>query len=263
MELSVNGVRLQVEDVGRGEPLLLLHAFPLRGAMWQAQTATLAERFRLIVPDQRGFGDSMLPAGPYALDEVAGDLIELLDALGVERAAVAGLSMGGYVAFALYRRAPERVRALILADTRPQADSEEGRQGRLASARLAREQGAPAVAEAMLPRLLGASTHARRPELVEAVRAMIVSNLPEAIALAQEAMAARQDSTALLPRIAVPTLAIAGAEDVFTPPEVAHEMAAAIPNAQVCEIAEAGHLSNLEQPEAFNAALRAFLDGLG
>jgi 3-oxoadipate enol-lactonase len=259
IEVTVSGVRLHVEDVGQGPPVLLLHAFPLRGAMWRPQLEALADGHRLIAPDTRGLGGSSLPAGGYTLDQAAGDMLGLLDALGIGRAVVCGLSMGGYIAFALYRRAPERVRALILADTRPQADGEEGRQARQAGARLAREQGATAVAEAMLPRLLAPATLAGRPAVVEAVRGMILANDPEGIAAAQEAMVARLDATDLLPQIGVPTLALAGSADAVTPPEVLRAMAEAIPGARAVEIAGAGHLSNLEQPEAFNAELRAFL----
>lgn len=259
MDLTVNNLRLHVEEHGQGPPLLLLHAFPLRGAMWAPQVAALQNRYRLIIPDIRGFGDSELPGAGYTLDDVAQDLIALLDQLGIAQAIVGGLSMGGYLAFALYRQAPERVRALILADTKPQEDSDEARQTRYASARTAREQGAAAIAEAMVPRLLGATTLRTNSALADEVRSMIGGNQPEAIAAAQEAMAVRPDSRPLLPQLAVPTLIVVGAEDLLTPPADARAMQAAMPNAQLAEIAAAGHLSNLEQPEQFSQAVAGFL----
>ena len=169
-----------------------------------------------------------------------------------------GLSMGGYVAFAMLRRHRARIAGLVLADTRPQADSDEARAAREANARLVESQGIAALVEKLLPGLLSPNA----PEAVrEEVRRIAAANRPAGVAAALRAMAARPDSTDLLPTIGVPTLVVAGAEDSLTPPDVARAMAAAIPGAGYVEIAGAGHLSNLEQPEAFTAALRAFLEG--
>jgi 3-oxoadipate enol-lactonase len=239
-----------------------LHAFPLHGGQWAPQVAALRDACRVIVPDARGFGGSTLGAGGHTLDDLAADVVAVLDALQVQQAVVGGLSMGGYIVFALLRRAPERVRALILADTRAGADSDEARANRYASAQLAREQGAAAVAEALLPRLLGATTQRENASLVVQVRDLIAPANPEAIARAQEAMAARHDARPLLPQLAVPTLILVGSEDVLTPPAEAEAMRAAIPGAHLVELAGAGHFSNLEQPAAFTAAVRAFLGQL-
>lgn len=262
MQVTTNGVELHVADLGHGPPLLLLHAFPLHGAMWHAQVDALQQHYRLVVPDVRGFGGSPLPPRSYSLDEVAADMLGLLDALGIEQATVAGLSMGGYVALAMFRRAPERFRALVLADTRAAADSEETQVARRAAAYTARQQGVAPVVDALLPRVLGASTQRSKAAVVAGVRQLMGEASPEALARAQEAMAARADSLPLLASIAVPTLVLVGEEDVTTPPEEARAMAEAIAGAEVVEIAGAGHLSSLEQPEAFTAALRSFLERL-
>src|SRR5262245_33188835 len=154
---NINGAQIAYRDEGRGRPLLLVHAFPLSGAMWEPQIAALSGAYRLIVPDLRGFGASPSVPGTASLDQYADDLAGLLDQLGLEHVAVAGLSMGGYIAFALLRRHRERVDTLILADTRPQPDTEEGRRAREENARLAEEQGLRALADQMLPKLLSAS----------------------------------------------------------------------------------------------------------
>jgi 3-oxoadipate enol-lactonase len=247
---TIDGIQIAYRDEGRGRPLLLIHAFPLNGAMWDRQAAELARRYRVIVPDLRGFGASM--------EQHADDLGGLLDQLGLgsEPVAIGGLSMGGYIAFAFLRRHRERVSALVLADTRSQPDTEEGRQVREQNARLAEEHGPPAVAEQMLPKLL--SQHA--PDALRAeVQHMIEANDRAGIAAAQRAMAARPDSTPLLATIGVPTLVIVGAEDGLTPPSDAKAMHAAIHTSRLVELPAAGHLSNLEAPEAFNRAVEQLL----
>jgi pimeloyl-ACP methyl ester carboxylesterase len=237
--------------------LVFVHAFPLNGAMWRRQVAALAEGRRVLAPDLRGFGANAGDA-PASLDAHADDLAALLDRERIERAVLVGLSMGGYVAFAMLRRHRARIAGLVLADTRPQADSDEARAAREANARLVESQGIAALVEKLLPGLLSPNA----PEAVrEEVRRIAAANRPAGVAAALRAMAARPDSTDLLPTIGVPTLVVAGAEDSLTPPDVARAMAAAIPGAGYVEIAGAGHLSNLEQPEAFTAALRAFLEG--
>lgn len=252
----VNGIELAYRDQGAGEPLLLIHAFPLSGAMWGRQTAALAARFRVIAPDLRGFGASQLGDAPASLDQHADDMAALLDRLGLERAAVAGLSMGGYISFALLRRHRARVSALVLADTRAGADTEAGRQAREQNARLAEEQGPRALAEQMLPKLLAPSA----PEALRAeVRRIIAANDRHGVAAALRAMAARPDSTPLLAGIDLPTLLIVGQEDALTPPEEARAMHAQITGNRLVEISGAGHLSNLDQPEAFSAAVESLL----
>ncbi|MEQ1727461.1 MAG: alpha/beta fold hydrolase, partial [Vicinamibacterales bacterium] len=173
-----------------------------------------------------------------------------------------GLSLGGYVALALYRQAPSLFQALILADTRAEADSADARANRTRLIDVVRTRGAAAVADEMLPKLLGAITSATRPDIVERVRALVLGNQSSAIEGALTAMMARPDSTSLLPSITVPTLVLVGDEDVLTPPALSTAMAALVPSAELVVVPQAGHLSNLEQPDAFNAALLRFLERL-
>lgn len=262
METHLNGIRVHYEDVGAGPALLLLHAFPLSGAMWRPLAERLRGRHRLIIPDLRGFGSTDAPPGPYSMDQQADDAAALLERLGVGRAAVVGLSMGGYIAFALWRRHADRVAALVLADTKAGADTEEGRAGREANARLAEEQGAAAIADKLIPGLVApAAPQALRDEL----RALVVANSPDGIAGALRGMALRPDSTPDLRRIDVPTLAIVGEIDTLTPPVEAARinMGVAGRPAYVVEIPGVGHLSALEAPDAFGAAVEEFLGRLG
>ncbi len=257
METNLNGIRMRYEDTGEGQAVLLLHAFPLRGAIWRRQVEALRDGYRLIVPDLRGFGGTDAPPGPYSMDQLADDAAALVEYLGVSRVAVVGLSMGGYIAFAFWRRHRDKVAALVLADTRAGADTPEGQASRELNARLAEEQGARAIADKLLPGLVAAgASQAVRDE----VRELIIAASPEGIAGALRGMAARPDSTSDLAGIDVPTLVVVGMEDRLTPPAEADAIVAGIAGSYVVLVPDAGHLSNLEQPEAFNNALRAFLD---
>lgn len=243
--------------------MLFLHAFPLHRRMWSPQLTALAGRARCIALDHRGFGESNA-VPPFTMDRYADDAIELLDVLEIrEPVVVCGLSMGGYIAFALWRRHAERVRALILADTRPSADSSEGRRNREALIALARDKGSAAVAELQASTLLSKRTVARSPELLEDVRSMIAAQKPEAIIGATEAMLGRPDSTMTLGMITVPTLIVVGSDDTVTPPSDAEGMQRAIRDSRLERIPNAGHLSNLERPAAFNAVVTEFLASLG
>ncbi|HEY1014611.1 MAG TPA: alpha/beta fold hydrolase [Herpetosiphonaceae bacterium] len=262
MQAEIDGVTLAYDDSGSGPPVVLLHAFPLSKEMWRGQVEALRDAYRVIAPDLRGHGGSALRGDSATMEQMADDVLALLDRLGLGRVALGGLSMGGYVALNLARRHPGRLAALVLADTRAGADSAEGREGRAATARKALEQGAPAIADQLLPKLLAPATQRDQPGLVSEVRALIEATSPAAIAAASHGMAARADSTAALPAFGAPTLVLVGAEDALTPPSESEAMRAAIPGAQLEIIPGAGHLSNLEQPAAFNQALRGFLDGL-
>jgi len=262
MEALVNGIHLHHVQAGNGIPLLLIHGYPLDHALWQPQVNGLADTnvARVIAPDLRGFGQSDAPEGAYTMETYADDLFALLDVLQVERAVVCGLSMGGYIALAFWQKYANRVRGLILVDTRAGADAPVVRQGRLDMVELVRQRGSKPAAEAMLPRVLAESTRQTRPDLVELARTMMLRQSPAGIIGAQLGMAERPDSAPLLPTINVPTLCIFGAEDAITPVEPeGRGMAAAIPGAKLVVIPNAGHLSNLEQPEAFNTAVREFL----
>ena len=255
---QVNGIELAYRDEGQGAPIVLIHAFPLSSAMWEDQIDALATRFRVIAPDLRGFGATARGAGAAGLDQYADDLAGLLDHLKIEKATVAGLSMGGYISFALLRRHRARIERLILADTRAGADSEEAKQGRESNARLAEAEGAGAIAEQMLPKLLSASAPAA---VRDEVRKIISANDRAGIAAALRAMAARPDSTPLLAAIDLPTLIVVGGEDALTPPSEARALRDAIAGSRLVEIAGAGHLANLEAPDTFSAAVEEFLAG--
>ncbi len=252
---------LYYDDTGTGTPLLFVHAFPLHGAMWRPQVAALAGEVRCIVPDLPGFGRSA-GGGPWTMDRFADDLARVLDDAGVSRAVVCGLSLGGYAAFALWRRHPERFRALVLADTRAGADSEDGRAKRRATIALAEREGSAAVVEQAMTGLIGRSTRERSPERVAEARGIASAACVEAIVGGSEAMIARPDSTPTLTTITVPTLVIVGEEDVLTPVREAGGLAEAIPNARLEILPGAGHLSNLERPASFTCAVRDFVAAL-
>ncbi len=260
METNINGIRVRYEDVGSGPAILLIHAFPLAGAMWRPQVDALQGQYRLITPDLRGFGGSDAPPGHYTMDEQADDLAALLDHLGVPQATVCGLSMGGYIAMAFMRRHAARARALVLADTRAGADSEEARAGREANARLAESEGAAAIADKMIPGLVapGASQVLR-----DTLRAMILANTPQGIAGALRGMAVRPDSSQSLRAVAVPTMVIVGEQDGLTPPIEAAQINMAVAGSYVVMLPGVGHISNLEAPGEFTIALRVFLGERG
>jgi 3-oxoadipate enol-lactonase len=228
--------------------------------MWEGQLALADRGWRVIAPHFRGFdgGDGDPPA--QSVDDYAGDVVDLLDALHIHEAVVGGLSMGGYVAFALLRHAARYIQGLILADTKAPADTPEGIEGRKRMIELVRSKGPAAVAEEMIPKLLGETTRRTQPDVVDRVRALATSSSAEAIAGALRALMTRPDATPQLPTIHVPTLVVVGEEDTVTPRAAAEEMHRGIAGSELVVIPAAGHLSNLEQPAAFDAALARFLD---
>lgn len=262
MFVDVNGIRLAYDDQGTGVPLVFLHAFPLNRSMWAPQVATLSQQFRTIAIDLRGHGESDAPLWSFSLDQYADDVSALLDHLAIPRAILIGLSMGGYVALAFSKRYSRRLQALVLADTRAQADSAEGRAGRFQLAQTAYTKGTTAVAETMLPKLLGATSLQRNPALVEYVRETIRTTPVSGILVDLMAMADRPDSLTHLRTITCPTLVVIGQEDLTTPLADAELMAREIPDARLAVIPTAGHVSNREQPEVFNDLLRGFVEGL-
>lgn len=253
-------MELAYREAGSGLPVVLLHAFPLSSAMWLAQREGLAASCRVITPDQRGFGGSPLGDEGPSLDVAADDVVELLDRLSLERVVLAGLSMGGYVAMALLRRHPDRVQALILADTRAGADpavTQENRE-RIATAVEADERSTVLVDE-VLPTLLGSTTVTSRPLVSGRVRALVQAAPPAAVAWAQRAMAARPDSFDTLRGFDRPALVVVGQEDVLSPLPDAEAMAEALPCGRLVVLPEAGHLTAVETPESFNAHVATFL----
>jgi pimeloyl-ACP methyl ester carboxylesterase len=252
---------IRYRESGQGAPLLLIHAFPLSSAMWEPQLAAPPAGWRLIAPDLRGFGDP--PPGRQAdvrsIDDYASDIKALLDELGIDRAVMGGLSLGGYVLFALMRLAPHVFRGAILADTRPQADTDEGREGRRRMQMTAEREGAAAIAREMVPKLLGEDTQRLQPEIARRLQVLIEANQPAGIVGALEAMKTRPDSTALLADIRFPTLVLVGEQDRLTPPALSDDMHKRISGSRLVVIPGAGHLPSLEKPAEFNAHVETFL----
>ena len=228
--------------------------------MFEAQLALADLGWRVIAPQLRGFDGATSDPPASSIDDYAADVIDLLDALHVDEAVIGGVSMGGYIAFAMFRHAARYFQGLILADTRSQADTPEALDGRRKMLQLVQEKGPAAVAVEMIPKLLGETTRRTRPEIVDQVRALVLANSTEAIAGAIRALMTRPDSTPLLPTIHVPALILVGDEDVVTPTPAAEELHRGVAGSQLTIVPAAGHLSNLEQPGAVNAALAHFLD---
>jgi pimeloyl-ACP methyl ester carboxylesterase len=258
----VAGAELEYDAQGQGPAVLFLHAFPLGLLMWDAQAAALRSTHRVIRFDARGFGGSPPGDSLLTMERIADDGAALLDHLGVGQAVVAGCSMGGYAAFAFARRHPERLKGLVLQDTRAGADTEEARRNRATLAEKVRKEGAVAAADAFLPKLLGATTHAERKELVARLRERILATSPTGIVNALFGLAARADSTETLREIRVPTLVLCGVEDTITPPAESEAMHAAIAQSRLVVVTRAGHLANLESPDDVNRVLRDFLGAI-
>lgn len=258
MRIEIDGVTLNVEVHGEGEPVLFVHGFPLSGEMWRPTVERLAG-VRAIVPDLRGHGASEAGGEPD-MERYARDLADLLDRVGEPGpVTVVGLSMGGYVAFELYRRFPERVRALVLVDTRAGPDSAEAAQGRLESAERVLREGSGGLAAEMAGKLFAPGVS---EALRERWRGIMAATPPAGVAAALRAMARRHDSTETLRTLRVPVLVVVGEDDAITPPEEARRMAEAAPGARLEVVPGAGHLTPAEQPERFAALLGEFLDGL-
>ena len=246
------------DDVGTGTPVLFAHAFPLNRTMWAPNVSALVDRCRCVAMDCRGFGDTTI-APPYSMEQYADDLAHLLDVLRIEKVVLVGCSMGGYASFAFWRRHRDRVRALVLADTRAGSDSEETIARRRQLIDLARSEGSTAIANAQIASIVGKTTREKQPDTYDAVHRMMAQAPAEGIVGALEAMMLRPDSTPLLSTIDVPTLIVVGDEDVPTPPREARAMHERIPGSVIEVITGAGHLSNLERPAAFNHVLTEFL----
>ncbi|QEH38235.1 AB hydrolase superfamily protein YdjP [Aquisphaera giovannonii] len=254
-------MRLAYSDTRSSPIVVLLHGFPLSRAMWDGQVEALGAVCRVIAPDLRGHGESESPEGVYTMDAMADDVIELLDALGIDRPVVlGGLSMGGYVALSLALRHPARICGLMLMDTRAAADTPETARGREETARTVLHEGdGHSMIETMIPRLFGKATREKLPHKVGAMLAVMERTAPQGIAGALRGMAARPDRRGELGRIAIPTLVLVGEDDVVAPVDEAREIAGMIPDARLVVIPAAGHLAPFENPAATNAAILGFL----
>ncbi len=259
--LQLGNVSLHYREAGSGNHVvLLLHAFPLHSGMWEPQLAALAPRFRLIAPDYRGLGRSRPAPDALTMELVAGDVLGLLRVLGVRRACVAGVSMGGYVALELYRRSPELFRGLALCNTKATADGPEAKAARETFAANALSKGLSWVADDFGPKLLRPDPD---PDVLARVKALVAEGTPEGVAAAQRGMGARPDSVPTLARIACPTLVVAGENDRIIPFGEAQLMSQDVKGARLLRMPGAGHLPNLETHAAFSAALSSFFAACG
>ena len=263
-QATVNGQQLAYGDTGGDGPVVLLvHAFPFNSTMWQPQVDALGDRYRLITPDLTGFGGSDAPEdrSSYTMDAWADQLAGLLDHLGLDKVVLGGLSMGGYASFAFLRRHRERVSALILADTRAEADPPEGIEKRTNQQGMVEREGTSGLIDALVGALLSEDTRTNKPDVVDHVR-KAMDNPAAGFIGALEAMKGRPDSSDELASIDVPTLVIVGENDGVTPPDAARKIHEHVGGSRLVTIPSAGHISNLESPEAFNSAVAEFLGNL-
>jgi pimeloyl-ACP methyl ester carboxylesterase len=258
MRLEWGGQAVDVREAGSGPALVLVHGYPLDGAMWSGVARTLATRFRVLKPDLPGRGEN--PAAASGDIEGYADFLETLVKTLASPVGLAGFSMGGYVTLALLRRGPESIRAVALVDTRAEADDEEGKKKRDEAIATVREEGVAKIADSMVPRLLSEAALANR-DLVERVRRVILRQKPETVASDLSAMRGRRDATDLLAGLGLPALVLVGENDTLTPPALSEKMAAAIPGAKLVTIPGAGHLTPMERPGAVAAALGEFFAG--
>jgi pimeloyl-ACP methyl ester carboxylesterase len=264
--VQLSDIRLQVYDEGTGTPILFVHGFPLSHAMWSGQLEPLAKRFRVIAPDLRGFGASeMTPGGDAeqttSMRQLADDCAAVVDQLcGGGPVVLCGLSMGGYVAWQFTKHHGNKLRGLVLCDTKAAADAPEAAETRRKMAEHVLKHGTGAVAEAMPAKLFAAATHTTQPAIVADIRRTIEQTKPAALAAAQRGMAAREDVRPWLAEIRVPTLVIVGREDAISPPDEMRSFAESIPGAEFHVIEGAGHMAPLESPAEFNRLLTAFVE---
>jgi 3-oxoadipate enol-lactonase len=258
----IDDIQLAYDDVGSGPAVVLIHGYPFNRSLWNEQVEALAGNYRVVTPDLRGFGESDTSEGPATMNRLALDVAKLMDHLGIDQAVIGALSMGGYVALAFVKQFPSRVKALVLVDTRAQADTEEGKQTRFQQAEKALSEGMAGIADAMLPKLLTPETVSKRPEVVKRVRDMMLKTKPQGAASALLGMAEREDQSEFISTINLPTMIVVGREDAITPLVDSETMHSKIQHSRLVVLDHAGHVSNLEQTERFNVALLEFLSTL-
>lgn len=260
MKTTVNGCTMAYEDIGSGPAVLLVHGFPLCRRMWRHQAKALVEAgYRVVLPDLRGFGESEASAGPFSMSVFADDLVGLMDRLGIEKAAIAGMSMGGYILLDLLERHFSRVAAAGFVFTRAGADDEAGKVRRTQAAHAVQETGPQDLIESFSRLLFAPQTATRAPELVAEVKGWMAAVPRRSLAGAQLGMRDRKDYSERLGAFDLPALVVLGERDGIVSAQEAEAMARALPRATLCRIAGGGHMANLEQPETFNACLLAFL----
>ena len=263
MKIQAGNAQINVQDKGRGRVLYLIHGFPLNHEMWHPQIEKFSQHNRVIALDLRGHGQTPPTPGPYTMDLLADDCAAVLSALDVkEPVVVCGLSMGGYVSFALYRRYPQLFSALILAATRAGSDTDQGRTNREKAIKDTQQHGSAPVLDNMLKVLLAPETYHSNPELVNYLAGILSQTSVEGIIAAQEGMKSRPDSTSTLGEIQVPTLILHGELDQIISLDESKYLAAGIQDSKLEIIPDAGHMVNLEQPGLFNDAAAKFLSSL-
>jgi pimeloyl-ACP methyl ester carboxylesterase len=262
--VDVDGLQIVYEDTGgSGTPVVFVHGFPFSATMWEPQIEGLGDRFRMIAVNLRGFGDSEVPEDrtEYSMSTFASDVKCVIDDVGADRVVLCGLSMGGYVCFEFWRTFKDSVAAMILADTRAEADPPEASEKRSSQQEQIATQGIDAVADGLTTALLSETTRDAKPDVVKRAR-LLMDQPADGYIGALEAMKNRPDSTADLTGITVPCLVIVGEDDPLTPPEMARKIHEHVGGSQLVVIPSAGHLSNLEDPQTFNGALAEFLGPL-
>lgn len=263
MKAAINGNELQYEALGSSAtPVVLIHGFPFNHEMWGPQIELLERKFRVIAYDVRGHGKSGVGDGQYMLEIFVDDLIGMLDYLKINKAVLCGLSMGGYISLRAVERNPERVSALILADTQARADSNEAKLRRAAAIKSVKVNGVSAYAESFVKAVFAPQSFTTKSDAVEKIKRIIQSNSSLGICGTLLALASRTDTTESLPAIKVPTLILVGEHDAVTPPSASQEMHSRIPNSEIHIIPNAAHMSNLENPEEFNRHIMNFLGKL-
>jgi 3-oxoadipate enol-lactonase len=264
MKISINQHTMSYLERGlpQGSPIVFIHGFPFNHTMWDPQMKALPNQYRAITYDIRGHGESAVGDGQYSIEFFVDDLLALLDHLVVEKTILCGLSMGGYIALRAYERFPERIRALVLCDTKSEPDANEAKLKRSAIVRSVKTTGVAPFADDFAKLVFAPESFAKHPEAVEAIKGAIRANSPIGISGAALALGIRTDTTAVLPHINVPTLVLVGEHDALTPPSAAEAMHRQIPGSEIHIIPNAGHMSSLENPAEFNRHLIEFLNRL-
>jgi 3-oxoadipate enol-lactonase len=258
-EIKIRGINIVYDDLGEGEVILFIHGQPFNRTMWNYQKDILSDNYRLIIPDLRGYGESGITDGMVLLDELALDLIHLLEKLAIKKAIIAGLSMGGQIALEMYRWAPELFSSIILADTDARAEDDKGYQNRLMLSAKILQDGMDKFTDERIKYFMCADTFKNRADVVEHVKNMMKTTNPEGSAAVQRGRAERPDYSNLLQKINFPALIVVGDKDEFTPVESAKYIHERIKNSRLAIIKDAGHIANLEQAEIFNKVMIDFL----
>ena len=262
MQIRSDDIQLYYEATGSGFPIVLLHPFTVHHGFWADVSTRLANRYRLLTPDLRGHGRSEVGDGPATMAKHAADLLRLIEAEQIPKAVFVGVSIGGYILLEFWRRSRDRVTALVLSNTKAEADNDAARVNRKKSIEQARTHGTGPFIEEQIPNYLGASTRRNRPDLVDKARRMMQTITVEGLIAVQEGMIQRPDSTSTLPTINARTLITTGEEDTLTPRSIAEFMLQRIPSATMAITPNAGHYAALENAEEYARTLREFLDGL-